>query len=870
MRYLAFCQPGNPFYDRNLPDPEALDRQEFAPGFNPEGWKRELDTEWIYMRPPEGRMPAQGWKIHVSATLDNAERILSVVLDYCVPRMVNFKFIRDRSVLTRRNSKYGDRSASGKFVTIYPKDEAQLETILNELGELLDGEQGPYILSDLRWREGPLYVRYGGFVARMVRAESGELVHCIEDPDGNLVPDRRGPGFRPPEWVKLPECLSEAWAARQAGTLRDFPYRVKAAMHFSNGGGVYIAQDTRTGREVLLKEARPLAGIDELNRDAVDRQNTERWALEKLAGLDVVPELLEQRIGREHYFLARGFVDGTPLQRLVNIRNPYLLGNLDSDKLAEYTEWALRVLDRIEEGVRQMHERGVVYADLHPNNVLVDEQDRVRFIDMETASPVEERAGQAIGAPGFRAPLHYRGTEVDWYAMGCLRIAMFMPMTVLMPADPRKLEQLLELVTSTFPVPDNFADQVRQDLGPSPYGTEPLPNQGPAGELWPEPTPQQWPQNRKLLIDHILGSATPERQDRLYPGDIGQFVLPAGPLSLAYGVAGVMTALSDLGVEVPTEHLSWLTDAVARLEHPAPGLFDGLTGIAYGLDRIGQVEQGHEVLGKVRAISTDLADDTLMSGLAGMVAGYAHFADRYQDQELADACLNLVDQLRARPLPEDKKADTGLYRGATGRAFAYLRAYHLCKDRDLLEAAAEAIRHDLTRLDWEPESTAPLYELRTQARWLLPVLQSSGTGIALVIEQLLRHYEAPDLAAARDLVAEVLKQEYITLSGLLQGRSGVMLTLHTLGMPADDPVMRRHLKALSWMVLPHGDGIGFLGDGVLRLSCDLGTGAAGVLAVVDRIVSGQTGPLPLHLFGAEPAEADRNTNGVVAQAGAAG
>jgi hypothetical protein len=34
------------------------------------------------------------------------------------------------------------------------------------LGELLYGQPGPYILSDLRWGSGPLYVRYGGFAER--------------------------------------------------------------------------------------------------------------------------------------------------------------------------------------------------------------------------------------------------------------------------------------------------------------------------------------------------------------------------------------------------------------------------------------------------------------------------------------------------------------------------------------------------------------------------------------------------------------------------------------------------------------------------------------------------------------------------------
>ena len=41
----------------------------------------------------------------------------------------------------------------------------------------------------------------------------------------------------------------------------DLPYRIEKALHFSNGGGVYAGTDTRDGRRVVLKEARPHAGL---------------------------------------------------------------------------------------------------------------------------------------------------------------------------------------------------------------------------------------------------------------------------------------------------------------------------------------------------------------------------------------------------------------------------------------------------------------------------------------------------------------------------------------------------------------------------------------------------------------------------------
>ena len=86
---------------------------------------------------------------------------VTAVWDYCVPRGIAFKFLRNEPVMLMVNSKSAPRGSSGKLVTIYPTDEAQLELMLKELDELLHGVRGPYILSDLRYGEGPLFVRYG-------------------------------------------------------------------------------------------------------------------------------------------------------------------------------------------------------------------------------------------------------------------------------------------------------------------------------------------------------------------------------------------------------------------------------------------------------------------------------------------------------------------------------------------------------------------------------------------------------------------------------------------------------------------------------------------------------------------------------------
>src|SRR5262245_37901986 len=264
-------------------------------------------------------MPAQGWKVHVSTTMDEAEDVLAAVWDFCVDRRVAFKFLRDRNAILLANTKYANRGASGKFVTIYPADEGELESVLTGLDAELAGRPGPYILSDLRWGDGPLYVRYGGFAERWTLSESGEAVLAIEDGDGDLVPDRRGPQFQVPSWVTLPAFLQPHLDAGNSVTVEGLDYRMEPAIHFSNRGGLDVQTARDGAARVVLKEGRPRAGLDVAGRDSVSRRRRERDMLARLAGLDAVPELREHFTLGDHEFVAMEFVDAEPLRaRLVD------------------------------------------------------------------------------------------------------------------------------------------------------------------------------------------------------------------------------------------------------------------------------------------------------------------------------------------------------------------------------------------------------------------------------------------------------------------------------------------------------------------------------------------------------------------------
>ncbi|MFI7133476.1 class III lanthionine synthetase LanKC [Nonomuraea sp. NPDC050153] len=828
IQYLQHCPQGMPFYDVVGPAAAAGFSRAGAPA--PPGWRRTENSDWIILNAPVERIQRQGWKIHASATPENAETVLGEVWDYCVAHRVSFKFLRSESVLRRRNGKYGDRGSAGKFVTVYPGDDQQLEKILNELGDLLDGERGPHILSDLRWRSGPLYVRYGGFVERTIQNEFGETVHCIEDPQGRLVPDVRGPAFRPPPWVELPDCLAEPLAARNRGTLDDFPFRATKAFHFSNGGGVYYATDTRSGEVVVLKEARPLAGLDQDGRDAVTRLERERWALDRLAGLPWFPRLIDYRIGHEHYFLAREYVEGEPLGREIARRNPLLRADRSPADFAAYTEWALRILGQVEEAVAAMHGRGVVFGDLHPANILVRADDTIAFIDLEAATEADANLVQAMAAPGFVAPPAYTGVEVDRYGLGCIRLAVFCPMTSLLPWGADKFAQLLDMITTYFPVPSGYAEQIRRDLGPAPHWTDLVGQPADRPPLaWPEPGPAAWPELRAAVAGGIAASATPGRADRLFPGDVAQFLTPGGGVAFAHGAAGVLWALGRTGAQVPDEHVDWLVTRTRELSEARPGFYDGLYGIAYALDRLGRAEEALEVLDRAAEIPLDRVPGIgLFSGLAGAGLALHHFG-----RDCGAVTERLVERLSAQP---QGPSAPGLMHGASGAALLLVRLFERTRDPALLAHAEAALRRDLAVMGVGSDAPAPI-----GAPWREPVLAMGGAGVAMVLRLLTGHYPDPDLIEALDDLRRATGDHVVTGAGLFTGRAGAMLALAGLGEPSYSPRLARHMEHLAWHAVPHDGHVAFIGEQALRLSADLATGAAGVLLALGAALNGGPG-----------------------------
>ncbi|GAB3944499.1 class III lanthionine synthetase LanKC [Kribbella albertanoniae] len=838
--YEFYCLADRTFYD--TPTQRGVEHPDFEPATRPvpEGWQHVPGETWMHYAPEGLQLPQQGWKIHVSARLDDVIRTLEAVWEYCVPRGIAFKFLRNEAVLVMANSKAAPRGSSGKLVTIYPTDEAQLELVLKELDDVLDGVQGPYILSDLRYGTGALFVRYGAFVSRFCLSPSGERVLALENEHGQLVPDHRGPTFSMPPWVALPDFLQPHLEARNAVSTNELAYTIESVIQFSNGGGVYLGHHKESGDRVVLKEGRPHAGLDLAGRDAVARIAHEYEILQRLEGLDVVPKTYEHFELGEHHFLVQEHIDSVSLQRDLVGRYPLSKPDATEADKAAFAEWATHAVEQVGKAVALLHERGVVFCDLHPDNVLLDVDGRMVLIDFEVATNAADKARSMLAHPGYAAPPDRQGVDVDRYALACIELGVYAPQTtILLNLHRGKAFQLADMITETFPVPRATIDgAVRTIVGPDVTSDPEMAELALPGKA-------EWTEVRAALTKAIVASATPERTDRLFPGDIAQFH-GGGGIDLASGAAGVLYALAKTGAGRFEQYEEWLRER-SLATAAGPGLYDGLHGVAHVFDELGDRQHALDLVERTLADDWSTRELGLHSGLAGIGLSLLHFDTEPALRAKAVRVLDLVaDRLGdVTDVPEisgGQYPHAGLMYGSSGPALLFIEAFELLGDTGLLDLAEIAIRQDLRRCSASPDGDM----LQVNQGWrTLPYLEEGSAGIAFALARYLKHRPSDELTAVLAQLERVTHCSFYVQPGLFMGRAGLLLTAASLG--AQQTTVDDLVSGLGWHAMPYAGGLAFPGHQLLRLSMDLATGSAGVLLALGSAL--HTAPTSLPFLG---------------------
>jgi hypothetical protein len=834
----------------------------------PSTWKVDRRNIWFSCNPPSKALPLQGWKIHLSGTPANASAILSTVARLLAPLSVPFKFAVDKNILFLLNGKRWARGGAGKFITIYPSDTEQCRELLEFLYVATIGYSGPYILSDRRYRDSSIvHYRYGGLLPVHRLDITGEQVLVMETPDGKMVDDERRPYFELPSGLLADPFSNDDKPSPddEEGTLKGGRYVLEGVVSFSNSGGVYLGLDRETGNKVLIKEARPFTSISPRGTDAVWLLKKEHRLLTLLEDTGIAPRPLDFFRDWEHYYLVEEFLEGRILrgfiaQNALNLRTRASLADA-----TEFVDRYCALFQKIGALVCALHERRIVFSDLSHYNVMVlDNGQQVRLIDFEGAYEQGVDLPTFLYTPGFVSMQALSEgislPEDDYYAFGGLMMAGLIPMNSLLVIDPQAHERFLRAVVRDLGVPSAITLCVKQLMHEersarlTVSGTiEVLRRSHAAGS--PEAgcaevdeiDPNMALEQTLAFIDAV---ADLERQDRLFPAD--PTVFQTNPLSIAHGACGVAYVMQRVRGGIQPEVLKWiLSQKVSREAYP-PGLYIGLSGIAWTLLELGLREEAEKAIRLTYDHHLLWRSPDLFYGVAGWGMTQLRFFLATGDDNYLAAAEQAGDFLKQTRVEDDGRAwwqaqgdiCCGLAHGASGISLFLLYLYLATAKEEYLQLGryglefvfSSALRNADGGMTWRAKERQPTYT--PYWRW-----GTSGVGIAL-----LRYREVLADDRCERILHELLidtDRKFTIFPSRFFGLAGIgefHLDRAMLGTETERAealkVARKALAGILLFRIARSSGLAFPGETLTRISCDYGTGGAGIALFVHRFLTG--------------------------------
>jgi hypothetical protein len=212
-------------------------------------------------------------------------------------------------------------------------------------------------------------------------------------------------------------------------------------------GIVYLAIDSRLGREVALKIPGPMALLTPELRQRFRRE------AELAASLDhpnIVPTFEAGEEGAITYIIS-AYCPGPSLARWLQERG----------QLVEPV-FAAEMVARLAGAVQHAHDRGILHRDIKPSNVMIgsaaDCQPRLTDFGLAKleCTPDQTRSGVFLGTPSYMAPEQAEaghgavGPATDVYALGAVLYEM---LTGRPPYQGASVLQTLDEVRTNEPVP---------------------------------------------------------------------------------------------------------------------------------------------------------------------------------------------------------------------------------------------------------------------------------------------------------------------------------------------------------------------------------------------------------------------------------
>ena len=886
-----------PFVSYALLDPrryESLDRYEPSPEFRAiaarylnDSWTITPRGFWTTCSPAVSESLQHAWKIHVSSTPWTAGTTLERVIPILAEEQTSFKFCSDTWMLTLSVSKNWSQAQAGKMIAIYPRDLEHFRRLLDRLHQATRDLSGPYILSDRPYKNSKVvFYRYGEHRGIVKPTERGHLRRgYFLEPD-SWYADDRVPFFRLPAGIEDPiSAQAPPRAPEENGVpLQAGRYLVKRAMKFNAVGGIYAAIDTRSGQEVVIREARRLLGPEKDGRDSFALLEKEARILRHLGPTGLFPQFIDLFQEWEHLFLVQEKLSAESLWgHAINFyfTPGYRPADCCRDLVATIRKLCL--------GLRTVHRHGVILRDLTRNNVLVTTDAEIRFIDLEFAYELEGHDPPVAGfTAGYASPEQMRNdaptTADDCYALGALILDIVTFTAAGLPLNRAGILKGLECTLRDLQLPMGLLDLVgglialdvhtRWTIPDALAALERIPVPTAMGSMFPDEPCHGAPTRavrRELegTVDGVLTfldeSFDLARDDRLWPASPEVFI--TNPVNLQYGAAGPAFLMLRARGGVPDDIAAWIARQTMTHVCP-PGLHSGYAGVALLFLAMRKESLARDVLARATEHELRFSVPGLFYGTAGWGLAHLSFWDVTRDQRFLDRACEAAQHLVATAC----HAEEGCYwetngitllgygEGQSGVALFLLYLHAVCPDPRVLEAAVRAIEYDLSKR--QEAGNKLLWYSRPDATPAFPKSPHMWFGTVGVGTAVLRCFAAtkePRYLEFARWCARSVAHRYTNKIWQNYGLAGFgeyLLDMYQL--LGEEHYLNdafHHAEGLLPYRVVEGSGTAFPGTNMFRICSDFGEGTAGIglflhrllnpgtprLLMLDHLLTGTTG-----------------------------
>lgn len=681
---------------------------------------------------PEGRtLPPQGWKIHLAAGTRTARTVLDRALPVLVDARAAFKVVTSVPRLAALNEGRFGLSQIGKFVTVYPVDDAEAIAVAGALRAATHGLRGPRVPSDRTLCPGSVVsYRYGSFDGRSLRTPLGEHLPAMNGPDGALVPDRRGRHYLPPSWVADPFVAAGiAPGPREPDLVIGDRYAVVARLHWSPRSEVHLCLDSQTAKKCVVKR------VQDAGDGEVARARAEAAFLNRFSDDPRIPRLYDVIDDEQGVALVMDDLDGQTLEQHVGrLRQRNALPGMD-----DVIRWGAELADIL----AVVHAAGVVHNDVKAANVLLTPGDAVCLIDFGVAEETARSADPAgrrsrHGTRGHMSPQHLdcepAATADDLFGLGALLYGLVTGADPTLAPDPSDL-MVRPLRVMNPEASPCVAKIVSRCLHPDPTVRcasaaevrDVLRDVGIRNPLrrrstTPVTAPSGDREHRALALSYRLGTlliSEVREHERSSKREENEST-SAGSTDLHDGLAGVVLALAEL-VASPggAPYRDALRDGARLLrDAPAParawlaGLYVGAAGSALALLRAGEVLGDDDLVAAALSMARDVAaaehrSPDIFNGTAGRLRCHLWIWDVTGDEEHLDHARAAGDHLMSIAHRDSGTATwtmpagygslsgrrlTGYAHGAAGIADALLDLFRVSGEQEVLDTVLGAAR----------------------------------------------------------------------------------------------------------------------------------------------------------------------------------